>query len=337
MRHLLLGPLVLALAWGAGSETGALAAAGAGFVLVVNKTDRTLGIIDPEKDEQIAAVPLNENTGHEVAASADGRYAFVPIFGNSGVGSPGTDGQLMRVIDLAKRETVATVDFGKGVRPHEALLSPADGLLYVTTENENSVTVVDPHTFKVLHTVPTGQEQSHMLALTRDGRKGYTSNVGPGTISVLDLKERKVTKVIPVCEIAQRISLSADDRWVFTSDQRKARLAVIDSSKEVVADWIELPGTGYGTAPTPDGKLLLVAMPGKRAVAFVDVAERKVVATLEVPRAPQEILVPPSGATAFVSCDNAGQVAMIDVAAQKVTKLIKAGAGADGLAWAPSR
>jgi len=57
-----------------------------------------------------------EGYWHEVAASADGKAAFVPIFGNAGVGKPGTDGQLIRVIDLAKHQITGTIDFGKGVR-----------------------------------------------------------------------------------------------------------------------------------------------------------------------------------------------------------------------------
>ena len=56
-----------------------------------------------------------------------------------------------------------------------------------------------------------------MLAITRDGRRGYTSNVGSGTVSVLDLESRKVVTHIPVASKVQRISVSADDRWAFTS------------------------------------------------------------------------------------------------------------------------
>ena len=37
--------------------------------------------------------------------------------------------------------------------------------------------------------------ESHMLAITRDGRRGYTSNVGPGTVSVLDLEAQKFIAV----------------------------------------------------------------------------------------------------------------------------------------------
>jgi len=189
-----------------------------GLLLVANKGEQTLGIIDPVAGRQIATVPEDGVTGHEVAVSLDGKRAFVPIFGNSGVGQPGTDGQLIRVIDLAKRAVVGTVDFGKGVRPHCAVIGPKNGLLYVTTELDNSVTVIDPQTLKIVATIPTGQPESHMLAITRDGRRGYTANVGPGTVSVLDLRLKKILAVIPVCRTTQRIALSMDDRWVFTAD-----------------------------------------------------------------------------------------------------------------------
>src|SRR5678809_262836 len=50
-----------------------------GLLLVANKGDHTLGIIDPVAGRQIAVVPEDGNTGHEVAASPDGKRAFVPI------------------------------------------------------------------------------------------------------------------------------------------------------------------------------------------------------------------------------------------------------------------
>src|ERR1035441_519163 len=233
---------------------------GGGLLLIANKGDQTLGIIDPASGSQIATVAEDGVTGHEVAASPDGTRAFVPIYGNAGVGKAGTDGRLLRVIDLTDRQVVGTLDFGRGVRPHCAVFGPRNGLLYVTTELDNSVAVIDPQALKVLGTVPTGQAESHMLAITRDGRRGYTSNVGPGTVSVLDLEAKKLLAVIPVTPAAQRITLSVDDRLVFTADQTKPRLAVIDTATNAVRAWVVLPGVAYGTATTPDGKWLVVAM-----------------------------------------------------------------------------
>ncbi|HWX18353.1 MAG TPA: cytochrome D1 domain-containing protein [Candidatus Binatia bacterium] len=305
-----------------------------GWLLVANKGEQTLGIIDPSASQQIATVPEDGVTGHEVAASPDGKRAFVPIYGNSGVGHAGTDGHLLRVIDLGTRQIVGTVDFGKGIRPHCAVVGPKNGLLYVTTELDKSVTVIDPQTLKIVGRVPTDQAESHMLAITRDGRRGYTSNVGPGTVSVLDLEAKKVLAIIPVSSTAQRISLSVDDRWVFTSDQTKPQLAVIDTSTNQVTKWVTMPGKGYGTAPTPDGHWLLVALPGVHQVGVVDLESMKLARTIDVPPSPQEVLVRPDGAVAYVSCDASHQVAAIDLKNWKVDKLIDAGRGADGLAWA---
>src|SRR2546429_4174275 len=121
-----------------------------GFLLVANKGDQNLSIIDPGSGQQVAMVPEGGITGHEVAASPDGRLAYVPIYGNSGVGRPGTDGRNMVVIDIAARKVIGDVDFGHGVRPHCAVFEPNKGLLYVTTELDNSISIVDPRTLKVL-------------------------------------------------------------------------------------------------------------------------------------------------------------------------------------------
>ena len=308
-----------------------------GLLLVANKGEHTLGLIDPVAGKMIATVPEDGVTGHEVVASADGKFAYVPIYGNAGVGKPGTDGQLIRVIDLEKRAVVGTVDLEKGLRPHCAVIGPKNGLLYVTTEIENTVTVIDPQTLKVVGKIPTGQAESHMLAITSDGKRGYTANVAPGTVSVLDLAAKKVLAVIPVCKNTQRISLSPDDRWVFTADQTQPRLAVIDTQTNGVRQWIEMPGIGYGSAPTPDGRWLVIALPQTNQVAVIDLTTMKVTHTLDVPKAPQEVLVRPDGAEAYVSCDASRQVAVIDTKTWTVKKLIAAGAGADGLAWAKGK
>ncbi len=308
-----------------------------GWLLVVNKQDRSLGIIDPDSRTEVAVVPVGGVTGHEVAVSLDGARAFVPIFGDSGVGKPGTDGREIAVIDLAARKVERMFTFEKGVRPHHPVIGPHDGLLYVTTENEHAVSVIDPATLTLVGSVPTGQPESHMLAISSDGTLGYTANVGPGTISVLDLPGRKTIAVVPVAAHVQRIALSVDDRWAFTSDTTAPRLAVIDTRANAVANWVELPRPGYGAAATPDGRSLVVAMPQANAVAVIDLSTFTLATTISTPDSPQEVLVRPDGRVAYVSCDIPGKVAAIDLAGWRLDAVIDAGRYADGLGWAPSR
>jgi DNA-binding beta-propeller fold protein YncE len=198
---------------------------------------------------------------------------------------------------------------------------------------DQSVTVIDPATLKIVGRIPTGLPESHMLAITRDGRRGYTANVASGSVSVLDLESKQLLGIIPVCKTTQRIALSTDDKWIFTADQDSPRLAVIATSGNVVDHWIALPAVAYGTAPTPDGRWLIAALPRASKVAVVDLRSMKVT-TIDVPKAPQEVLVRPDGAEAYVSCDASRKVAVIDTKDWTVRKLIDAGPGVDGLAWA---
>jgi DNA-binding beta-propeller fold protein YncE len=309
------------------------AKSGRATLLAVNQGDATLGIVDPRSGRQIAAIAEGDVTGHEVATSLDGKLAYVPIYGDSSVGDPGTDGRELVVIDIGSRKVVQRFDFGHGVRPHCAVMNPNDGLLYVTTELDRTVTIIDPKTLEFVGTIPTGQDESHMLVLSHDGRFGYTANVGPGTVSVLDLKGRKLISVIPVSQKTQRISISVDDSMVFSADQTKLRLAVIDTNTNKLKTWIPLPASGYGTAITRDGRWLLVAMQRTSQVAIVDLQMLQVARTIEVPPAPHEIVISPNNDIAYVSCTKSGKIAAISLSDWSMKKLIPAGNRVDGLGW----
>jgi YVTN family beta-propeller protein len=339
--------IVRVLSWMAvGMVAAHCVAQGGGKLLVVEKGAQSLGIVTPATGA-VVSVPeeklAGKDTGHEVAASRDGKYAYVPIYGDSGVGKPGTDGREMVVIDVAGGKVVRRVDFGHPVRPHLPVLGPPvaghpDGLLYVTTELDKAVTVVDPVTLKILGEVPTGAAESHMLAVSHDGRRGYTANVGPGTVSVLDLVGRKLVTVIPVSGQVQRIAISVDDKRVFTSDQTKPELDVIDTATNRVVKRVRMESTGYGSAPTPDGRWLLVALDESNKVAVVDLKTLEVARTVETAAAPQAVLVRPDGKFAYVSCAPSGTVAEIGLtgepASWKVTRTLPVGKVADGMAWA---
>jgi len=306
-------------------------------LLVVNQGDRDVSVVNLAVGRVIGKVPVGGVTGHEVAVTPDGRTAFVPVYGNSGVGRAGTDGNSMAVVDVERRMVKGTVDFGHGVRPHCAVYDVKRGVLYVTTELDKSVAVVDPRTLKVVASIPTGQAESHMLVVSHDGRRGYTANVGPGTVSVLDLDGRKTLAIIPIAAQTQRISISNDDRMVFTADQGQPRLAVIDTATNKVSRWIALPGVGYGTAATPDGRYLLVTLRETGRLAVVDLRTLAVVRTLDVGKGPVEVLVRPDGRMAYVSCSPDAKVAELaiegKVGSWRVTRMLPAGVGADGLAW----
>jgi YVTN family beta-propeller protein len=304
-----------------------------GLLVVANQYEHTVLIVDPEKRQQLAKITVGVN-GHELIVSPDGRFAYVPIYGNSGVGRPGTDGATIDVIDLQERLLAATIDLGKPLRPHCAEFGP-DGLLYVTAEIGNAVDVIDPSTRKVLAEIPTGQPESHMLVISPDGRRAYTASVGAGSVSVLDLSKRSLITTVPVARRVQRISISPDGTRVFTHDQDSPRIAVIDTGINKITGWIDLPVSVYASAPTADGRWLL-AVSQQKGLYVVDLPSGKVVHSFEAPKNSSEILIRPGGDVAYVSGTGAGKIAVLDLHTWEIQPPIELSPGVDGLAWLPA-
>jgi YVTN family beta-propeller protein len=328
----LLPILVLAMAALLPAEPPARPASSRGMLLVANQFDHTLGIVHLDSGKLVGKAGVDIN-GHEVAVAPDHRLGYVPIYGNSGVGKPGTDGSTVEVVDLNSARALQVIDLGKSVRPHCAKFGP-DGRLYASAELARAIYIVDPAARKVVGEAPTGADESHMFVLSPDGRRAYTANVGPGSVSVVDLENRKLVTVIPVAKRVQRISISPDGKYVFTHDQDAPRVAVIDTASNRVARWIPLPTSVYSSAPTPDGRLLLANAPSG-SLLVIDLATEKVAASYPIPQAIGEVTVDGAGDFAYVSCPQKGTIEILNLRAGRLEPPIVLAPGVDGLAWFP--
>jgi YVTN family beta-propeller protein len=314
-----------------------VAAAQSGLLAVVNQKEHSVILVDPATRQPAAAIPVGVN-GHEIAASPDGSQLYVPIYGNSGVGKPGSDGETIDIIDVAARKVAATMDFGRPLRPHKDIFGPG-GLLYCTGELARAIQIVDVSTRKVVGQIPTGAKESHMFAFSPDRTRAYTANVGAGSVSVLDVSNRKLITVIPLTRTVQRIAVSNDGRWVFTSDYDQPRLAVIDSRTNALSHWVATGARPYVTQPTEDGRYLLVSeipdsedrtKPGQLEV--FDMATWKAVHTYPLPASGTGGFLL-HGGLVYLSVPAAGVVEVLDPKTWAMQSPITLTPGVDGLAW----
>ena len=93
------------------------------WLLVANQYDQSLSIVDPVAGKEVGKVKTRGIKGHEVIASPDGRLAYVPIYGDSGVGQPGSNGQTIEVIQKFSDTPLAVHDKCGGAV--ERLISPS--------------------------------------------------------------------------------------------------------------------------------------------------------------------------------------------------------------------
>jgi YVTN family beta-propeller protein len=248
------------------------------------------------------------------------------------------------VFDLATRKQIGAVHFEQGVRPHFAVWGP-DGNMYVTNEIAKRIAIVNPKTLQVVGTIPTGAESSHNLAISHDGKYVYTSNVFAGTVSVLDVKDRKLVTQIPVATPEQhkatnnrhwqlqRIAISPDGKYVFTCDWDNKDFVAIDRKTNTVTHRVKLPEGCYGADFLDGGKTAVVPIEYSSQVAVIDLNKWQVTHLIDVPKGPQETLVRPDGKMIYVSSAYADEVEFLDPATWTVTKTIKTGFFPDGIAW----
>ncbi len=304
-----------------------------GFLFVANQGDHTALVVDLDSRKVVTRTGVDIN-GHEVAVAPNHHLGYVPIYGNSGVGRPGTDGSSIHVVDLREGRNINIINLGKPVRPHCAKFG-LDGLLYVSAELANAIYVVDPASGKVVREIPTGAVESHMFVLSPDGKRAYTANVGPGSVSVLDLQKRAVVTVIPVAKTVQRISISTDGRYVYTQDQSAPRIAVIDTATNKLAHWIDLPATVYSSTPTPDGRLLLANAPSGKLLV-IDLSTEKVIGEYPIPAAIGEIAVDATSDHAYITCPQKGTIEFLDLRGGKLESPMILTPGVDGIEWFPT-
>jgi YVTN family beta-propeller protein len=307
------------------------------LLFVANQIEHSVLLVDPMSKQVLATVGVDIN-GHEVAVSPDGRFGYVPIYGNTWVGMPGSNGSTIHVVDLRQGRTVAVIDLGKEVRPHSAHFGP-DGLLYVSAELANAIYIVDTKTRSLVGEIPTGASHTHMFVISPDGRRIYTANNEAGSVSVLDVRARTLLATIPISKKVQRISISPDGKFVFTQDQETPRIVVIDTATKAAVRSISLPRIPFSSAITKDGRWLLAnSESGKLFV--VDVASGALTKTFDTPDVPVlptpgEFALAPDGIHAYLSCPQGGTIEILNLKDWKLEEPIRLTKGVDGMAWVP--
>jgi len=197
------------------------------LLLVANQMEHSVLLVDPMSKQVLATVGVDIN-GHEVAVSPDGRFGYVPIYGNTWVGKPGSNGSTIQVVDLRRARTVAVIDLGKEVRPHSAHFGP-DGLLYVSAELANAIYIVDTNTRSLVGEIPTGASHTHMFVISPDGRRIYTANNEAGSVSVLDLRGRTLLATIPIAQIVGKLETTKPARQLVKIQGRVVTPMIVEN------------------------------------------------------------------------------------------------------------
>ena len=298
-----------------------------GLLLVLNKEDATLSIIDPASGTSRGTIATGESP-HEIAVSADGRFAFVTNYGNA------TPGRSLSMIDIGAMKEARRVDLGELRRPHG--ISIAQGKVYFTAEANRQVGRYDPQADRVDARIDTAQEGSHMVIAAADGRRLFVSNLGSGSITILDAQGANwQTTQVRVGGGPEGFDVSPDGRALWAAHSEDGGVSVIDlPSRRVTATIAAKTQRSNRLKFTPDGRHALISDLSGGELVVIDTSTRQITKRLKLGRSPEGILVPPGSAVAYVAVTGDNQVAVVGLKSFEVVRTIRTGNGPDGLAWA---
>jgi YVTN family beta-propeller protein len=321
---------VIVQAWPVQSQTSVAQAQAVtpSLLLILNKVENTLAIVDPVTLRVLGKVATGEGP-HEVVASADGRTAYVANYGVQGKA-----GNSISIIDLNARREIKRLELGPLLRPHGIVV--AGGKVYFTAEVNRVIARYDPVADRVDWIMGTGQSITHMLVITPDGRRAYTANIASDTVSSIDFAAPVPQQVsqIQVGKQPEGIDVSPDGREVWVGQNGDGQISIIDTATNKVKETIKVGEVPIRVKFTPDGKRVLVSDPKAGELIVLDAATRRELKRLKVAGTPVGILVAPDGSRAFVAAIEANKVMVLDLLKLEMSGAIEAGEGPDGLAWA---
>lgn len=327
------------------SSLTASGAARAATLIVANKAEATVSLVDLPDGKVVATLPVGTGP-HEVAVSPSGRLALIANYGGAG---PAGAGSTLTLIDVPAAKVLKTIDLGEYRRPHGlAFLDERRAL--VTCETNKALLEVDVEAGKVAAAVPTGQEVSHMVAVTPDGSRAFVANIGSGSVTAIDLKVKARLKDIRTGDGAEGIAVTSDGKQVWVTNRAADSVTVIDAASLEVLGTLPSAAFPIRAEATPDGKRVLVSNARSGDLSVFTTADRKLERRVPLELTAKEtegrlmgdfgsssvpigIEIAPDGGRAYVAHANADQISIVDLSAWKRVGSLTAGKEPDGMGY----
>jgi DNA-binding beta-propeller fold protein YncE len=263
------------------SSTAAAQRGPTGTLVASNMDAHTVSLVDIASGRTLATTPVGTGP-HEVAVSPDGKQAVVAIYGNrESVGSS------LAVFDLtAPTAPPRVVPLGAGnQRPHGLAYLPDGHSLLVTGERAQRLLVVNLASGAIDSTMSTQQATTHMVMLTKDGRRAFTTNILAMSVSAIDVPTRAVSAPFVVGARIEGIAVTPDGAEVWVGGNESHQVYVLDGATGTKRATLDGFGMAYRLAITPDAKTAIVSDPGTEQIHLVDVPTRTIRHTITVPTA----------------------------------------------------
>lgn len=196
---------------------------------------------------------------------------------------------------------------------------------YVGNFGDNSVSVIDTGTRKVVATIPVAAGP-HGMAVSPDGRWVYVSGDASRLVNVIDTMMDRVVRTIDVGKAPNGIALTGDGKTLLVTVNEEDRVAFINTTTFAIVGNAAVPKP-HTIAIRPDGKLAYVTSqePGNSRLAVIDLATRTVIRTVALDHVPRDGEFASDGKTLYFTEAGVNAVQVLDSQSESVRAQIATG------------
>lgn len=204
--------------------------------------------------------------------------------------------------------------------------------VYVPNSESNTVSVINPHTYKVIGQFSAGTLPQHVVP-SYDLKTLWVNNDEGNTLTPIDPATSKPGKPVPVTD-PYNLYFTPDGRFAIVVEERMQTLDFRDPHTMRSDHSLSVPCYGVNHMDfTADGRYLLASCEFGGGMIKVDLARQRVVGrlTLSSGAEPQDVKLSPDGRVFYVADQASGGVWLIDANRLRKVGFIPTGAGAHGL------
>ena len=179
--------------------------------------------------------------------------------------------------------------------PKEATDESARSRVFVANESSNSVTVIDGDSFQVVGTVDARNHATHDLAVSRDGRWLFATNLASGRVSAINTRALETVASIATGDRAHVVTLTNDNRQAWVANIGDNTISIVDTTNFRILGTIGVGKGPTGLTFSRDGRFAYVSNQGDKTVEIIDTTSLKVIKAIPVGTNPHFLVLGPDG------------------------------------------
>jgi PQQ-dependent catabolism-associated beta-propeller protein len=175
-------------------------------------------------------------------------------------------------------------------------------LIFVSSEKDNALAIVDGGTLTLQGTLPTCKRPRHMQR-TPDGKRLLVACAESNAADVIDLASRKSVGRIPLGDDPEAFDIAPDGKTLFVSNEDDGELSFIDIASGKKLKSVAVGKEPEGVKVSADGKTVYVTSEVASLVHAIDIASAKVTHNIKVGKRPRRMVLSPDGTELWVTSE----------------------------------